>query len=76
MASRLSISEQVRRQIKRSKKAGLSLYRIGKVSGVSYSTLHRFKSNDHELTIANLEKVIDALGLKLTLDEKTTKRRR
>ena len=76
MASRLSISEQVRREIKRSKKAGLSLYRIGKVSGVSYATLHRFKSGTHNLVVENLEKVIDALGLKLTLDEKTTKRRR
>ena len=74
MASRLSISDQVRREIKKSKKAGLSLYRIGKVSGVSYSTLHRFKSDDHELTIANLEKVIDALGLKLELNPKRGRR--
>ena len=67
MASRLGISEQVRRELKKAQRGGRSLYSVAKDTKLSYQTVHRFYSGSHTLTTENLEKVIDALEFKLDL---------
>jgi transcriptional regulator with XRE-family HTH domain len=57
------LSSQVRHEIKES---GLSMYRLGKLSGVSQATLCHFKAGERGLRSACLDKIAATLGLKVT----------
>jgi transcriptional regulator with XRE-family HTH domain len=62
------IFEALRRAIKTSK---VSRYRIGKELGIDQSVLSRFMSGEIGLTVANVERIADYLGLEISFRLKT-----
>ncbi len=60
----IPLTDQLRRAIK---KDGRSLYAIAKQSGLTVSALQRFVAKEHGMTLLSAEKLVDALGLRLTL---------
>ncbi len=64
MATNEPIAEQLRRAIERS---GKTRYRISLESGVSQAVLSRFVNRQRELSLANVDALCEALGLKIIL---------
>jgi transcriptional regulator with XRE-family HTH domain len=56
------ISEQLKDQIEAS---GISRYRISKETGVAQSTISSFMAGRRSLSLANVDKIGEALGLEL-----------
>ena len=59
----MSLTAQLRSAIKNS---GVSLYRIAKDSGVSYTVLHRFATGGRQIKADAADKLADYFGMKLT----------
>ena len=73
---RTKLSDQVRRAVDES---GLSRYRICKLIEISQPTMSRFMSGQCGLTMKNLDKLADLLGLNITVGQPaaaTAKRRK
>jgi transcriptional regulator with XRE-family HTH domain len=69
---RQPFSEQLRRAIEQS---GTSRYALARSLGVSDSALSRFMSGERGLTLATLDKLVDALGLEIEIGvQKTPKK--
>jgi transcriptional regulator with XRE-family HTH domain len=64
------IFEALREAIKASKN---SRYRISKELGIDQSVLSRFMSGEIGLTVVNVERIADYLGLKITFRVKVKK---
>lgn len=64
------IFEALRQAIKNSK---ASRYRIGKELGIDQSVLSRFMSGEIGLTVANVERIADYLGMEIILRSKAKK---
>ena len=67
MALYAPIAEQLRRAIDRS---GKTRYRISLESGISQAVLSRFVNRQRELSLANVDALCSALGLRLVLEPK------
>lgn len=65
MATNEPIAEQLRRAIERS---GKTRYRISLESGVSQAVLSRFVNRQRELSLANVDALCEALGLRVVLE--------
>ena len=59
----MMLSDQLREAIENS---GVSLYRVAKDSGVSWSVLHRFVNRERDMKLASAEKVAEVFGMRLT----------
>ena len=55
--------------------SGKSLYRIGEQSGVAYAPLHGFVNRDRSLSMENLDRLADYLGLVLIVREEAETKR-
>ncbi len=55
------------------KRAKVSRYRMAKDLGIDQSVLSRFMSGEIGLTVANVEKIADYLGLEIVFQAKGTK---
>ncbi len=64
------VFQALRQAIKNSK---VSRYRIGKELGIDQSVLSRFMSGEIGLTVANVEKIADYLGLEIIFRSKAKK---
>jgi plasmid maintenance system antidote protein VapI len=68
MARRVSIEAALRKAIE---KDGRSSVAIARAAGVAQSQVTRFLNNERSLTLPSAEKVARALGLDLSLTERT-----
>jgi len=46
--------------------SGLTLYRIGKGTGIAYPVLYRFASGERDLTLETASRLADYFGMRLT----------
>ena len=53
--------------LKAFKKSKWTAYKLEQISGVSYSTLSRWKRGETDLSISNAEKIAAALGCRFEL---------
>ena len=60
--NKLAISDVVREAVRQ---GGLSMYRIAKESGVSFSTIQRFVTDKRPLSMANLDGLARYMKLEL-----------
>jgi hypothetical protein len=67
MATNESMSEQLRRAIELS---GKTRYRISLESGISQAVLSRFVNRQRELSLANVDALCEALGLRVVIEPK------
>lgn len=70
-----SIFEQIRKAIKASEK---TRYRLSKETGISQPQLSRLMSKQEGLSVENIEKLADAMGLEIIIrpaKRKTVKRK-
>ena len=65
MAKKMTIDEQIRREIERLQKKGVTAYRIAKESGMTQPTLSRFLTRRRDLTLTSVQPLLDYLGLAL-----------
>jgi transcriptional regulator with XRE-family HTH domain len=66
MASK-ALSEQLREAVERS---GKTRYRISLETGISQAVLSRFVNRQRELSLANVDTLCAALGLRVVLEAK------
>jgi hypothetical protein len=67
MLSNEPIADQLRRAIERS---GKTRYRISQESGISQAVLSRFVNRQRELSLANVDALCKALGLRTVIKPK------
>jgi ribosome-binding protein aMBF1 (putative translation factor) len=63
----MSLTTELQKAIETS---GLSLYRIAKDSGISYSVLHRFANNERQVKLDAGDKLAEYFGMRLTKPQK------
>lgn len=68
----MSLTDQLRRQVKAATSAGQSLNDLAQKAGIKQPTLHRFASGGNP-TAALLDKLAEHFGLSLQPDSKPTK---
>ena len=68
-----SLAEELRKAIR---DTGLSRYAISRATGVSEAVLSRFMAGKFNLSLANVERIADFLGLRLVQDRKPHKKGR
>jgi hypothetical protein len=66
-----AMSETLRQEIRNIMARGVSLYRVGKDSGVSYPALHRFVVHGQAASMKALDKLCAYLGLQLSRSGET-----
>ena len=70
MAKGSGVLDQLRREIRRAEKRGISRYRIAKLSGVGQATLCRFMSGTLlKMQVETAEKLAGALELRIVLEK-------
>ena len=62
-----AISEQLREAIQAS---GYSRYRLWQETGISQAVLSRFMAGKFNLSMANIDRLVDFLGLRLVQDKR------
>ena len=70
MATKLLLSEQLRRAIAKAERGGMSRYRIAKISGLTESQVKRIAEAVNVPMIDTAARLADAIGLRLALVEK------
>jgi transcriptional regulator with XRE-family HTH domain len=70
----MKIEPRIEKRIRQAiSKSGLSLQQVGRLSGVTAGQISHFMNRHRSLTLRSAEKIVAALGLKLTLTEKPRK---
>lgn len=67
-----SFIDQVRRAVEES---DMSRYAIGKITGIDQAALSRFVYGERGLTMENLDRLAECLGLRVVIDKPKTKGR-
>jgi transcriptional regulator with XRE-family HTH domain len=65
---KLAISDALRKAVRES---GLTMYRIAKESGVSFSTIQRFVTDKRPLSMANLDGLARYMKLELRKEDES-----
>lgn len=65
----MSLADQLRIELLRAEKSGLTRYRISKASGIGQSTLSEFVNSDRQLRLDIAERIANVLGKKLVLTD-------
>jgi transcriptional regulator with XRE-family HTH domain len=69
MALDIGLADAVRAAVK---KSGLKLWQVAIRSGIDASVISRFMRNERDVTLATAEKLLQALGCRVSLSEPLT----